>query len=103
MALFQYFKKVDGNSPGTKLPDPQGALSKEVPSPRLRYPQQTRKLQLYFSHQLPAVKAVRGTYLKISAEKEAEIRQRATEHHLQQVDERAKSASTTCMRLPETH
>jgi len=32
MALFQYFKKVDGNYPGTKLPDPQGALSKEVPS-----------------------------------------------------------------------
>ena len=32
MALFQYFKKVDGNYPGTNLPDPQGALSKEVPS-----------------------------------------------------------------------
>ncbi len=32
MALFQYFKKVDGNYPGTKLPDPHGALSKEVPS-----------------------------------------------------------------------
>jgi len=31
MALFQYFKKVDGNYPGTKLPDPQGAFSKEVP------------------------------------------------------------------------
>jgi len=31
MALFQYFKKVNGNYPGTKLPDPQGALSK-VPS-----------------------------------------------------------------------
>ena len=26
------FTKVDGNYPGTKLPDPQGALSKEVPS-----------------------------------------------------------------------
>jgi len=32
MALSQYFRKVDGNCPGTKLPDPQGALSKEVPS-----------------------------------------------------------------------
>ncbi len=32
MALFQYFKKVEGNYPGTKLPDPRGALSKEVPS-----------------------------------------------------------------------
>ena len=31
MALFEYFWKVDGNYPGTKLPDPQGALSKEVP------------------------------------------------------------------------
>ncbi len=32
MALFQYFNKVDGNYPGTNLPDPRGALSKEVPS-----------------------------------------------------------------------
>jgi len=32
MALLQYFRKVDGNYPGTKLPDPQGALLKEVPS-----------------------------------------------------------------------
>jgi len=35
--------------------------------PRLRYPQQTRKLPLYFSQ------AVRETYLKFSAEKKAEI------------------------------
>ena len=30
-ALFQYFKKVDGNYKGTNLPNPQGALPKEVP------------------------------------------------------------------------
>ena len=35
MALHQYFKKVDGNYPGTNLPDPQGELSKEVPSSSL--------------------------------------------------------------------
>jgi len=32
MAMFQYFKRVDGQSPGSKLPDPQGALAQEVPS-----------------------------------------------------------------------
>ena len=32
MAMFQYFKRVDGQCPGSKLPDPQGALAQEVPS-----------------------------------------------------------------------
>ena len=32
MAMFQYFKRVDGQYPGSKLPDPQGALAQEVPS-----------------------------------------------------------------------
>ena len=32
MATFQYFKRVDGEYPGSKLPDPQGALAQEVPS-----------------------------------------------------------------------
>ena len=32
MAMFQYFKRVDGQSPRSKLPDPQGALAQEVPS-----------------------------------------------------------------------
>jgi len=32
MAVFQYFKRVDGQYPGSKLPDPQGALAQEVPS-----------------------------------------------------------------------
>ena len=30
MAMFQYFKRVDGQYPGSKLPDPQGALAQEV-------------------------------------------------------------------------
>ena len=32
MAMFQYFKRMDGQYPGSKLPDPQGALAQEVPS-----------------------------------------------------------------------
>ena len=32
MAMFQYFKRVDGQYPGSKLPDPQGVLAQEVPS-----------------------------------------------------------------------
>jgi len=34
MAMFQYFKRLDGQYPGskTKLLDPQGALAQEVPS-----------------------------------------------------------------------
>ena len=34
MAMFQYFKRVDGQDgqyPGSKLPDLQGALAQEVP------------------------------------------------------------------------
>ena len=30
MAMFQYFKRVDVQYPGSKLPDPQGALAQEV-------------------------------------------------------------------------
>ena len=32
MAMFQYFKRVDGQYPGSMLPDPQGALAQEVSS-----------------------------------------------------------------------
>ena len=32
MALFRYFKRVDGLYPGSKLLDPQRALTQEVPS-----------------------------------------------------------------------
>jgi len=32
MAMFQYFKRVDGQYPGSELPNPQGALTQEVPS-----------------------------------------------------------------------
>ena len=31
MALLKYFKHVEAEYPGSKLPDPQGVLSKEVP------------------------------------------------------------------------
>ena len=32
MDMFQYFKRVDGQYPGSKLLDPQKALTQEVPS-----------------------------------------------------------------------
>ena len=32
MAMFQYFKRVDGQNLGSELPDTQGALAQEVPS-----------------------------------------------------------------------
>jgi len=46
MAMFQYFKKVDGQYPGSKLPDPQGALAQKYPL--VPYLWQIPKL-LYFS------------------------------------------------------
>ena len=78
MALFQYFKKVDGNYPGTKLPDPQGVHSKQVPSSSIS----TANMEIAAVLQLSAdgTKAIRGTYLKISAEKKVKIGQRAAEH-----------------------
>ena len=75
MALFQYFKKVDGNYPGTKLPDPQGALSKEVPWSLISAA--NMEIAAVLQPSAAGAKAVRGTYLKISAEKKAE---RAAEH-----------------------
>ena len=32
MAMFQCFKRVDGQYQGSKFPDPRGALAQEVPS-----------------------------------------------------------------------
>ena len=69
MALFQYFKKVDGNYPGTKLPDPQRALSKEVPSSSITAA--NMEIAAVLQPSATRTKAVRGTYLKISAEKKA--------------------------------
>ena len=76
--VFQYFKKVDGNYPGTKLPDPQGALSKEVPSSSISAA--NTEIVAVLQPSAASAKAVRGTYLKISAEKKAKIGQRAAEH-----------------------
>ena len=78
MALFQYFKKVDGNYPGTKLPDPQGALMKEVPSSLISAA--NTEIAAVLQASAAGTKAVRGTYLKISAEKKAKIGQRAADH-----------------------
>ena len=80
MTLFQYFKKVDGNYPGTKLPDPQGALTKEVPSSLISAA--NTEIATVLQPSAAGAKAVKGTYLKISAEKKAEIGQRAAEHRV---------------------
>jgi len=78
MALFQYFKKVDENYPGTKLPDPQRALLKEVPTSSISAA--NTEIAAVLQPSATGAKAVRGTYLKISAEKKAEIGQSAAEH-----------------------
>ena len=78
MALFQYFKMVDGNYPGTKLPDPQGALSKEVPLSSISTA--NTEIATVLQPSAAGVKVVRGTYLKINAENKAEIGQHAAEH-----------------------
>ena len=78
MALFQYFTKVDGNYPGTNLPDPQGALSKEVPSSSISAA--NMEIAAVLQPSAAGTKGVRGTYLKISPEKKAEIGQCGAEH-----------------------
>ena len=74
MALYLYFKKVGGNYPGTKLPDPQGVLLKEVISAA------NMEIAAVPQPSVASAKAIRGKYLKISAEKKTSIGQRAAEH-----------------------
>ena len=62
MALFQYFKKVDGNYPGTNLPDPQGAFLKEVPSSSTSAA--NTEIAAVLQPLAAGVKGVRGMYLK---------------------------------------
>ena len=57
MALFQYFKKVDKSYPGTNLPDPQGALLKEVCTLVFNIHSKRKSC----SH--TAIKVVKGTYV----------------------------------------
>ena len=62
---------MDGNYPGTKLTDPQGVLSKEVPSSSISAA--NTEITAVLQPSATGAKAVRGTYLKISAEKKAKI------------------------------
>ena len=55
---------MDGQYPWSKLPDPQGALSKRVPSSAIFA---ANSEALYFSYAAGA--KVRGAYLKMSAKK----------------------------------
>jgi len=80
MALFQYFKKLDGNYPRTKLPDPQGVLTKEVPSSSISAA--NTEIAAVLQASAAGAKAVKGTYFKISAEKKAKIGQRAADHRV---------------------
>jgi len=74
MALFQYFKRVDGQYSGSKLPDPQGALAQEVPSRTIS----AANTEVALLQQAGGAKvSTRRTYLKMSSEKKAEI---AAEH-----------------------
>ena len=74
MALLKYFKRVDAEYPGSKLPDPQGALSKEVPpSVICAANAEVSRLQLQGT-------TGRGTYLKINEQMKAEIGRKAAEH-----------------------
>ena len=69
---------MDGNYPGTKLTDPQGVLSKEVPSSSISAA--NTEITAVLQPSATGAKAVRGTYLKISTEKKAKIGQRVAEH-----------------------
>ena len=80
MALFQHFKKVDGNYLENNLPDPQGAPSKEAPSSSI-YAANTA-IAAVLQPSAAGTKADRKTYLKISAEKKAEFGQHAAEHRV---------------------
>ena len=57
----------------TKLPNSQGAHSKEVPSTSISAP--NMEIAAVLQPSAAGVKVVMGTYLKISAEEQAEIGQ----------------------------
>jgi len=73
---------VGGNYPGTKLhvPDPQGALSKEAPSSLISAA--NTEIAALLQRSAASTKAVKGKYLKISAENKADIGGRVAEHGL---------------------
>ena len=70
---FRYFKSVDVQYPGSKLPDPQEVLSKQVPSTVISAPNSEVAVL-----QPSAGAKVRGVNLKMSVKK-AEIGKRAAE------------------------
>ena len=70
-------QRVDVQYPGSKLPDPQGALGQEVPSRAIS----AANTEVALLQQAGGAKvSTRGTYLKMSSEKKAEIGKRAAEH-----------------------
>ena len=68
MALYSYFKASD-----TKLPDPRGTLSKDVPSTAIAAANGEVKVELQRGK-------TRGPYTKFTPEQKAEIGKRAAEH-----------------------
>ena len=80
MALLQYFKRVDGEHPKSKLPDPQGELSLSVPS-RAISAANAQVARLVVAEPSSNVDTTaRGAYLKMSGEMKAQIGKRAAEH-----------------------
>ena len=70
LCFIQYFKRVDGQYPGSKLLDPQGALAQEVPSRAIS----VENTEVALLQQAGGAKvSTRGMYLKMSSEKKAEI------------------------------
>ena len=60
MAQLEYFKREDAQYAGCKLPDPQGALAKEVP------PSAVSAANAEVVTLQPSAGAVRGAYPKMS-------------------------------------
>ena len=77
MATFQYFRSVDGQYPGSKMPDPQGALAQEVPSHAIS----AANTEVALLQEAGGAKvSTRGMYLKMISQKKAEIGKRAAEY-----------------------
>ena len=67
---------MDGQHPGSKLPDPQGVLSKSVPLRTIS----AANTEVALLQTSAADATIKGTYPKMCAEKKAEIGKCAEEH-----------------------
>ena len=77
MALLHYFSKA---SEVEKLPDPQGALAKDIPSSAISSANTEVQCILQGKKQQPAQKSRRKSYTKFTTEQKAENAKRAAEN-----------------------